>query len=173
MIILDSLMLSGLRWVLETIATAADTELNDDRVLRERLLEAEMRREAGEVTEDEFADIERDLLARIREMKERREGGLGPVSFGRRTERSSERIEVEAAIEGEFHETWQTRGSGVGARDAGHGTRRSSRGTQASRPGTRRSGPVDRTRSNPGPRQQPGTLESRGRNPESRVRKAP
>ena len=49
--------------------------MNDDTVLREQLLEAEMRREMGEISDEEFRDIEADLLARIREIKERREGG--------------------------------------------------------------------------------------------------
>ena len=52
-----------------TVATAADAEMNDDTVLREQLLDAEMRREMGEISDEEFADIEADLLARIREEK--------------------------------------------------------------------------------------------------------
>ena len=35
MFILDSLMISGIRWVLETAVTAAEAEMNDDSVLRE------------------------------------------------------------------------------------------------------------------------------------------
>ena len=82
MFILDSLMISGIRWALETALTAAEAEMNDDSVLREQLLEAEMRREMGEISDGEFRDIEADLLARIREIKERREGGSGPLEFG-------------------------------------------------------------------------------------------
>ena len=82
MFILDSLMISGIRWALETALTAAEAEMNDDTVLREQLLEAEMRREMGEISDEEFTEIEADLLARIREIKERREGGSGPLAFG-------------------------------------------------------------------------------------------
>ena len=82
MFILDSLMISGIRWALETALTAAEAEMNDDSVLREQLLEAEMRREMGEITDDEFRDIERDLLARIREIRERRDGGSGAIDMG-------------------------------------------------------------------------------------------
>ena len=82
MFILDSLMISGIRWALETALTAAEAEMHDDSVLREQLLEAEMRREMGEITDDEFRDTEADLLARIREIKERREGGSGPIDMG-------------------------------------------------------------------------------------------
>ena len=81
MFILDSLMISGIRWALQTVATAADAEMNDDGALREQLLAAEMRREMGEISDDEFGEIEADLLARIREIKERK-GGSGPLAFG-------------------------------------------------------------------------------------------
>ena len=68
MFILDSLMISGIQWALKTVITAAEAEMNDDSALREQLLEVEMRREMGEISDAEFADIEADLLARIREI---------------------------------------------------------------------------------------------------------
>jgi hypothetical protein len=67
--ILDSLLIGSLRFVLDKIVAAADAEAGDDGALRERLLEAEMRLELGEITADEFAAIERDVLARMREIK--------------------------------------------------------------------------------------------------------
>ena len=73
MFLLDSLMISGIRWALETVVTAAEAEMNDDTALRDQLLVAEMQREGGEITDERFAEIEADLLARIREIKERRE----------------------------------------------------------------------------------------------------
>ena len=51
-----------------------DAELNDDGVLREELLAAQMRLELGEISEEEFKDVERELLARIREIHERQRG---------------------------------------------------------------------------------------------------
>ena len=69
MFILDSLLIGSLRFVLDKVATAAEAELHDDTALRERLLEAQMQLELGEISEDEFVAIERDVLARIREMK--------------------------------------------------------------------------------------------------------
>ncbi len=54
MFILDSLFMSGFRWVLNTVVTAAETEMNDDTSLREQLLAAEMRRELGEISDEEF-----------------------------------------------------------------------------------------------------------------------
>ncbi|MGH9236865.1 MAG: gas vesicle protein GvpG [Vicinamibacterales bacterium] len=106
MFILDSLMISGIRWVLETAVTAAEAEMNDDSVLREQLLDAEMRREMGEITDAEFRDIETDLLARIREIKERREGGSGPIDMGVQPIETTgdSQFHVEASVSGDFHE---------------------------------------------------------------------
>src|SRR5204862_295442 len=93
-------------WVFRTVATAAEAELNDDSVLREQLLEAEMRREMGEITDDEFAEFEASILERIREIKERREGGAGPIEFGAEAieKGDDERFQIEATISGDFHE---------------------------------------------------------------------
>ncbi|PYR62803.1 MAG: hypothetical protein DMF91_05465 [Acidobacteria bacterium] len=69
MFILDSLLIGGLRFVLDKIVAAAEAESQDDTSLRELLLEAQMRLELGEITDEEFAEIERDVIARIREIK--------------------------------------------------------------------------------------------------------
>jgi hypothetical protein len=69
MFILDDLMIGGLRFVLDKIAAAAEAEIQDDSALRERLLEAQMRLELGEIDEAEFVAIEREVLAQIREIK--------------------------------------------------------------------------------------------------------
>jgi gas vesicle protein GvpG len=74
MFILDSLLIGSIRFVLDKVAAAADSELNDDTALREQLLDAQMRVELGEMTEEEFAALETDILARIREIKERQRG---------------------------------------------------------------------------------------------------
>lgn len=82
MIILDTLIVGGLAFVLRRIADAVDAELNDDAAVREELLAAQMRRELGEITEEEFVALERVLLARLREILERRRADAaasGPV----------------------------------------------------------------------------------------------
>jgi hypothetical protein len=76
MFILDSLLIGSLRFVLDKIVAAAEAEAADDSSLREQLLEAQMRLELGELTDDEFAEIERDVLARIREIKGQQQGPL-------------------------------------------------------------------------------------------------
>jgi hypothetical protein len=76
MFLLDSLLIGSIRFVLEKVAAAAEAEANDDSALRELLLEAEMRRELGEMSDAEFAKTEREILARIREIKGGRQGAL-------------------------------------------------------------------------------------------------
>jgi outer membrane PBP1 activator LpoA protein len=72
MIILDTLLWGGLRFVLNRITEAVEAELNDEERLREELLAAQMRVELGEMTEAQFADLERVVLQRLREIREER-----------------------------------------------------------------------------------------------------
>jgi len=74
--ILDSLLIGSLRFVLDKVVAAAEAEMNDDSALRDQLLEAQMRLELGEITDEEFADTERELLAAIREIKRPQQGAL-------------------------------------------------------------------------------------------------
>jgi len=69
MFILDSLLVGSLQFVLDKVLAAAEAESQDDTALREQLMDAQMRLELGEITETEFVEIERDVLARIREIK--------------------------------------------------------------------------------------------------------
>jgi hypothetical protein len=74
MFILDTMLIGGLRFVFDKIAAAVDTELNDDTALREQLLAAQMRVELGEMSQHEFDALEADILARLREIRDRRQG---------------------------------------------------------------------------------------------------
>ena len=76
MFILDSLLIGSIRFVLDKVVQAAEAEAGDDSSLRERLLEAQMQLELGEISEKAFAKIERDVLARIREIKRSRPGAF-------------------------------------------------------------------------------------------------
>jgi len=73
-IILDTLLIGGIKFVLGKLVAAVDAELNDDSVYREELLAAQMKLELGEITDEEFAETERQLLDAIREVRERRTG---------------------------------------------------------------------------------------------------
>jgi hypothetical protein len=76
--IFDRLLVGGLRFVLDKVAAAVDQELNDADRIREELLAAEMRLELGEIDEEEFSAIERDLLERLRAIRaERGEDATG------------------------------------------------------------------------------------------------
>jgi hypothetical protein len=79
MIVLDTLLIGGLRFVLGKIAAAVDAEMDDDSRLREELLAAQMRLELGEIDEAEYARQERELLARINDARARR---AGPAEAG-------------------------------------------------------------------------------------------
>ena len=68
------MLIGGLRFVFDKIAAAADTELNDDTALREQLLAAQMRMELGELNQADFDQLEADILARLREIRDRRQG---------------------------------------------------------------------------------------------------
>jgi hypothetical protein len=73
-IIVDTLLIGGLRFVLRRIADAVDAQLNDVDAIREELLAGQMRLELGEIGPEEFAALERDLLARLRDIRTRAGG---------------------------------------------------------------------------------------------------
>jgi len=77
-IVLDKMIVGGVKFVLGKLAQAVDAEMNDDSRLREELLASQMRLEVGEISEEEFATIEADLLARLREIRERQMGETQP-----------------------------------------------------------------------------------------------
>ena len=106
MLLFDSMMVSGLRWVLSTLAQAAMAERDDDTPLREALIEAGERLELGEISEEEYAQVEERVLAGIREIRARREGAAAaPISLVESLqEDSGESLEVQASITGDFHE---------------------------------------------------------------------
>ena len=76
MFILDTLLIGSLRFVLDKVVAAAEAEMQDDTALREQLLEAQMRLELGEISDDEFAETEREILTRIRELKGQQQGAI-------------------------------------------------------------------------------------------------
>jgi hypothetical protein len=70
MIILDTLLIGPLQFVLSKIAQAVDAEMNDEGRLREELLAAQMKVELGEMTDEEFSELESAILARLRELRQ-------------------------------------------------------------------------------------------------------
>lgn len=98
MLIIDSLLISSIRFVLDKVASAVDAELNDDTSLREQLLEAQMRVELGEMSPEEFDALESEILARIREIKARQRGGESAAIAP-----DMKVTGIEATFEGEEH----------------------------------------------------------------------
>ena len=78
MFLLDSLLIDGLKFVMDKLLQVAEAELNDDTVIRERLLDAQMRLEQGELSLEEFSEIEQDVFARLRDI---RGGHTGAISM--------------------------------------------------------------------------------------------
>jgi gas vesicle protein GvpG len=112
-ILIDSLIIGGVRFVLDKVVQAVDKELSDDTVLREELLAAQMRRELGEISEEEFAETEKDLLIRIREIRERNRAPAPPPG-------EMKIAGVEATFTGEEHEESAGEDEGASAKSRRH-----------------------------------------------------
>jgi hypothetical protein len=80
MFLLDSLLIDGLKFVFDKLLQVAEAELSDDTVIRERLLDAQMRLEQGELSLEEFTEIEQDVFARLREIRGGRTGAISMTS---------------------------------------------------------------------------------------------
>lgn len=99
MFLLDSLLVGGLRFVLDKVATVVDAELNDDTALHAQLMEAQMRLELGEMSQAEFDTFEADVLVRIREIRTRRQEGEPAAVAGADYKITG----IDASFEGDEH----------------------------------------------------------------------
>jgi hypothetical protein len=89
--ILDSLLVNGIGFVLDKVREVAEQQIDNPEVLQQQLLEAQMQLEDGTIDEATFAQIERDLFDRIREMKRAEPaGGIADAS-------SFDEVEIEIA----------------------------------------------------------------------------
>lgn len=71
-----TLPIAGMKFVFQQIADLADRELNDESVIRDQLLLLQVHLEEGDIDEDEFAEREAELLARLREIKARKRADM-------------------------------------------------------------------------------------------------
>ena len=78
MLIVDSLIISGVKFVLTRLAEAALSEMYDETALREELLAAQMKLELGEITDEDFTRIEEQIFESMREVKARQKAASGP-----------------------------------------------------------------------------------------------
>lgn len=98
MILVDRMFMKGLGFVFRSVLSAAEAELGGDvDSLREELLAAEMRLELGEITEEEFAEVEAQVLPRLREIRARE---LSQIEVARREALSARGVTVEVEVEG-------------------------------------------------------------------------
>jgi hypothetical protein len=86
-----TLPIAGLKFVFNQVAELADQELNDEGTLREQLLLLQVQLEEGDIDEDQYAEREAELLARMREIKERKRAAAEQAA--------REEIPVEANVE--------------------------------------------------------------------------
>jgi hypothetical protein len=102
MFLIDDILLapvSGFKFILGQIQKMADQELNDDTVIKEQLLELQMRLELDEISEAEYQEREAELFARLRALKTRQLELLHQVHTA---ESSSFVIEVRGDEQNEF-----------------------------------------------------------------------
>ncbi len=82
MFFIDDLLLApvnGFKFILRQVQQIADRELNDESVIKEQLLELQMRLELEEISDEEYAEAEAELFARLRAVKQRQLEALGQV----------------------------------------------------------------------------------------------
>ncbi|HYX23290.1 MAG TPA: gas vesicle protein GvpG [Thermoanaerobaculia bacterium] len=82
MIILDRLLIGGLGFVFDKIASAVDAERDDAGSIKEEILALQMQLELGEISDEDFAALERDLLDRLRALRQE-DRPAGAVSLDR------------------------------------------------------------------------------------------
>jgi hypothetical protein len=83
---------AGIRYCIEKVVDYAEQQLTDDGPVREQLLELQIELEEGRVGDEEYAEREAVLLARLREIRELRQemareaaGASAPVDGEKRT----------------------------------------------------------------------------------------
>ncbi|GAC1431796.1 MAG: hypothetical protein NVSMB68_04150 [Thermoanaerobaculia bacterium] len=64
---------AGFRWIMKTIQSMADDELMNDQPWKERLIELQMMREVGDISEEQYAQEEAQVFQALRDIRARRE----------------------------------------------------------------------------------------------------
>jgi uncharacterized protein YaaW (UPF0174 family) len=103
MFFIDDLLLApvnGFKFILRQVQQIADRELNDESVIKEQLLELQMRLELEEISDGDYAEAEAELFARLRAVKQRQLEALGQVH----TADTSSIVIESGGDEGDFYE---------------------------------------------------------------------
>jgi hypothetical protein len=80
MLFVDDLLMmpfSGFNFILRTLQKIAEEQFTDDAPVKERLLELQLKLEAAEVSEEEYAAEEADIIRQLREIENRKRALAG------------------------------------------------------------------------------------------------
>jgi len=88
-----SLPAAGMKFIFQQVADLADHELYDESVVHEQLLLLQVQLEEGDVEEDEYVELEAQLMTRLREIKARKR------ALQEQQAASDEDVPVEANVE--------------------------------------------------------------------------
>ena len=109
MFFIDDILLApvnGFKFIMRQIQDMANRELTDDTAIKEQLLELQMRYELGEVSDEDYAEAEAEIFARLRTIRAHQLEALQQVHTA---ESSSFVIESGGDDEGDF---WEPGGGG-------------------------------------------------------------
>ncbi len=80
MLFIDDLLLSpisGFKFILRTLVKTAEEQWNDDAPLKERLMELQVALDQGDLTEDQYAEQEAEILQALRDIQQRKMEAAG------------------------------------------------------------------------------------------------
>ena len=77
-----SVPVAGIRWSLANVQRVVEEELTDDEPVKQELMELEMQRELGDITDAQYAEKEAVLMARLRDVRAWRERLGKPTTGG-------------------------------------------------------------------------------------------
>jgi hypothetical protein len=80
MLLIDDLLMlpfSGFGFVMRTLQNVAEEQFTDDAPVKERLLELQLKLEAEEITEEEYAAEESAIIRQLREIQDRKRALAG------------------------------------------------------------------------------------------------
>jgi hypothetical protein len=90
---------AGVRYCIEKVVEFAEHEMTDDEPVREQLLELNLELEEGRVSEDEYAEREAVLFARLRENREYRRQARDAAEASAPAEGDERRVVIEVPEE--------------------------------------------------------------------------
>ena len=88
MLLVDDLLMlpfSGFGFVMRTLQKIAEEQYTDDAPVKERLLELQLKLESGEISEEDYAVEEADIIRELREVENRKRAlaGAPPAELDR------------------------------------------------------------------------------------------